>query len=139
MSLEAYLRNWVGSHDASLVPAALVEGFARHLQTLPWAGTHLDWASLPGKSIDLEAGDPDAEGTLLAKYSAVLAFYDEDSNAVAGPAGVILSALDELYWMSPGHRYICGAYLAEDGGWNFDYQALGEFDDGRWLTLLMGT
>lgn len=127
-----HIKRWMTEHESSLADITVSVSFERHLNTLPWAPSHLDWRSIEHVRFEMsEAWEARilgfAERTSMAKHSHLLFLY-----SAAEPSLVCLKEdglldIDLIYYGAPGARYFCGVDLI-DGVPTPAFNHLAEFD-----------
>ncbi|GAA1510771.1 hypothetical protein GCM10009788_13950 [Nocardioides humi] len=133
--MQQHLLDWVASNGAEVVSAENLVDFIAQLESLPWAGMHLDWTQLDGIEVDLRRPDLSLERARIGRCDLALAFIDSASGGIVAPIRSIIESLDELYWTSPGYRYICGASGNLQGKFTLEFNSIGEYDGGHVLRL----
>jgi hypothetical protein len=139
MHVEAdHVQKWVTAHAGRVLPVGQSRMFTMQLEGMPWnsAGNRLNWPALPSRTVALGRPELRAEMSTsrLGRHDWVFLLYAPDEPGVLGPLADALDALDELYWMAPGPRYLCGADLVDDKV-RLAVEDLAEYDGIQQLTV----
>ncbi|MBB4929671.1 hypothetical protein F4561_000491 [Lipingzhangella halophila] len=123
---------WLSEGRARKTDTATARAFASYLNSLPWAGTVLDWPRIPHRELDLaEHGEDEVAaalaGTRIGAYSECLFLFAPDAPALVFAAGDVFTNFDEITGARPGHGYFCGV-RGSGTGTVPAYEAFFEYD-----------
>jgi hypothetical protein len=105
-----------------LLPKSEAQPIEAALNSLPWAGSTLDWDSgfsggVTVSSDELVRTTAVMPGTEFEKHGYAMAFFSFNEPVVAGEMLEILQNLDAIFWKAPGTRFVFAATVA-DGVWS---------------------
>jgi hypothetical protein len=139
MYVEAeHIRRWVADHGARVLTVGPSRMFTLQLEGMPWttAGNGLNWPALPSLTVDLDhpRAREEISTSRIARHEWIYLLFAPDEPGVLAPFDEAVTGLDELYWMAPGPRYVCGADLV-DGKVRLAAEDLAEYDGLQRLTV----
>lgn len=99
----AHLREWIKTESALVIDSAVSAQFAGYLESLPWAGTHVDWRVLCGSRLSL-VGEPDvlewARYRRIGRHPYALIVHSPSEPALAASLRSVLNSIDLLAWQA---------------------------------------
>jgi hypothetical protein len=111
-----YLADWLNGHPHRVLGLSFSSEFETYLNTLPWAGSHIDWRLVDHSSLDLP-DDIDADfiercrRTPWGRHDYLMIMYSGQEPALLCSTVDAVSDMDLLYGGAPGTRFACGADL----------------------------
>lgn len=126
---------WTLDCRATALPKELSAAFDKHLNGLPWLGVSLDWSRMP-RSVRIDAREPGLawrQSTRIGKHDLIAVWYSVEQGGIVVPFEVGIPKLDELYWQTPGTRFVFGV-RALDGELSADFDAILQYGSGdEWI------
>jgi hypothetical protein len=111
-----HIQEFVVAGDVYIVGAHVARQFSDFLDTLPWGVSRqqVDWDLIAHHEIDLDVVSEDelvavVRSTRIGEYERLLFLYAPDEPAAHCALDFGLRHFDQLYWLAPGPRYMCGA------------------------------
>ncbi|WP_430792089.1 hypothetical protein [Actinoplanes sp. G11-F43] len=109
-----HVAEWLNRHPHQVLELGFSSEFEAYLNTLPWAGSHIDWRLLDHKSLELPE-DIDADfiescrRTPWGRHDYLMIMYSGMEPALLCGTVDAISDIDLLYSGAPGTRFSCGA------------------------------
>lgn len=130
---------WCRDHEHRTLDLAVSRGFESYLNSLPWAGSHVDWRRIPSDIFDIPGDVPDhflmrLRKSLIGSHDYLILLYNGDEPSLLCRLVDGIADMDLLYSRAPGTRYFCGADVV-DGKVIPAYQDFGEFDGFGRITV----
>ena len=108
---EPDLQQWIIAENGSIADPVVSAAFVAYLNTLLWAGPHLDWQILGGSSLSL-ADDFDAVAWArhrrIGRHRYALMIHSSSQPGLVASLEAIIGSIDFLVWKTPGAHYVCG-------------------------------
>jgi hypothetical protein len=108
---------WIADGRATPLPNDLSREFDEFLARLPWLGASLDWSRMPpSRRLDARSRELGwREDTRIGKHALVAVWYSLEEGGLVVPFEIGIAKLDELYWQSPGVRFVFGLDATDRG------------------------
>ncbi|HEV7951242.1 MAG TPA: hypothetical protein VGP24_15885 [Glaciihabitans sp.] len=114
-----HVADWLARHPHRVLDQGFSSELEAYLNTLPWAGSHVDWRLVNHHSLELPE-EPDAEflkrcrRTPWGRHDYLMIMYSGQEPAILCSITDAVPDMDLLYSGAPGTRFACGAYVVGD-------------------------
>jgi hypothetical protein len=109
----AHLLPLIENGGFSLLSNAVSRQLEEHLLTLRWVGQHIDFGHIK-TSTEISVSDfgiaiEQLKKTAFGGHAFALAFFSAEDSVVAGPFDLMIRNMDEIFWKTPGTRFVFGS------------------------------